>query len=237
MSTRLKAIETSYRGYAFRSRIEARWAIFFDTLGLKWDYEPEGYDLAGTYYLPDFWVPSLSAWVEIKGKRPSKDEEEKARLLALFSKKWVYLFFGDVSQEECEKRIADGAYVYRYWPERETVTQDHSQLWCECPHCGRIGVAFGGRSDRLLCKQCVHCARLVKGISTQKMLYDAEALNTGCPAHGFQFDISGCPRIGPTLDEGYNFNTRRIQEARTAARAARFEHGEAPKITNRRRAR
>jgi hypothetical protein len=38
----MKAIETLYRGYRFRSRTEARWAVFFDKLGLRWDYEEEG---------------------------------------------------------------------------------------------------------------------------------------------------------------------------------------------------
>ena len=51
----MKAIETRYRGYRFRSRTEARWAVFFDKLGLRWDYEEQGYVLpkAGNY-LPDF---------------------------------------------------------------------------------------------------------------------------------------------------------------------------------------
>lgn len=51
----LKAIETEYKGYRFRSRLEARWAVFFDACGVKWEYEPEGYDLGGgLYYIPDF---------------------------------------------------------------------------------------------------------------------------------------------------------------------------------------
>lgn len=35
----IKAIETSYKGYRFRSRTEARWAVFFDALGVRWEYE------------------------------------------------------------------------------------------------------------------------------------------------------------------------------------------------------
>lgn len=51
----MKAIETRYKGYRFRSRLEARWAVFFDALGIKWEYEPEGYDLGEAgWYLPDF---------------------------------------------------------------------------------------------------------------------------------------------------------------------------------------
>lgn len=43
----IQAIETVYKGYHFRSRLEARWAVFFDTLGIEWEYEKEGYDLRG----------------------------------------------------------------------------------------------------------------------------------------------------------------------------------------------
>ncbi|HEX6827105.1 MAG TPA: hypothetical protein VF077_12380 [Nitrospiraceae bacterium] len=42
----IKAIETQYNGYRFRSRLEARWAIFFDIAGIAYHYEPEGYDLS-----------------------------------------------------------------------------------------------------------------------------------------------------------------------------------------------
>lgn len=50
----IKAIETSYKGYRFRSRLEARWAVFFDALGASWEYEPEGFETAAGWYLPDF---------------------------------------------------------------------------------------------------------------------------------------------------------------------------------------
>jgi hypothetical protein len=42
----IKPIETLYRGYRFRSRLEARWAVFFDGAGIAWQYEPEGFDLS-----------------------------------------------------------------------------------------------------------------------------------------------------------------------------------------------
>ena len=56
----MKAIETEYNGYGFRSRLEARWAVFFDTLGIRYEYEPEGFVLSnGEQYLPDFFFPIL----------------------------------------------------------------------------------------------------------------------------------------------------------------------------------
>lgn len=38
----IKPIETRYAGCRFRSRLEARWAVFFDALKIEWEYEPEG---------------------------------------------------------------------------------------------------------------------------------------------------------------------------------------------------
>lgn len=64
---KIKVIETEYRGYKFRSRTEARWAVFFDEIGVLWEYEKEGYDLGGIWYLPDFWIPDWSSFIEIKG--------------------------------------------------------------------------------------------------------------------------------------------------------------------------
>jgi hypothetical protein len=69
----IKPIETVYNGYRFRSRLEARWAVFFDTLGIKYEYEKEGYEIKDRcscktwYYLPDFYLPETKTWVEVKG--------------------------------------------------------------------------------------------------------------------------------------------------------------------------
>lgn len=69
MTTTIAAIETSYKGCRFRSRLEARWAVFFDALDIEWQYEPQGYLLGKdrTPYLPDFWLPKMHTWVEVKG--------------------------------------------------------------------------------------------------------------------------------------------------------------------------
>jgi len=63
------AIETEYAGVRFRSRTEARWAVFFDALGLKWEHEPEAYTDGRTWYTPDFWLPELDCFWEVKGTR------------------------------------------------------------------------------------------------------------------------------------------------------------------------
>ena len=84
----LKAIQTEYKGYLFRSRLEARWAVFFDACGVDWEYEPEGYDLGdGLYYLPDFLLHGVTVnhgyyrkncdiYVEVKGQMNDTDAEK-----------------------------------------------------------------------------------------------------------------------------------------------------------------
>ena len=76
----IKPIETLYNGYRFRSRLEARWAVFFDAAGIKYEYEPEGFEVDGVRYLPDFYLPEAKRWIEIKGKKLSKEELEKCSL-------------------------------------------------------------------------------------------------------------------------------------------------------------
>lgn len=69
----MKPIETRYAGCRFRSRLEARWACFFDELGIAWKYEPQGYEIprpdgSTLRYLPDFWLPDMDLWAEVKGE-------------------------------------------------------------------------------------------------------------------------------------------------------------------------
>lgn len=79
----ITAIPTEYKGYRFRSRLEARWAVFFDACGVKWEYEPEGFALPnGQFYLPDFLLHGCAGrcpddlYVEVKGKMTGADAEK-----------------------------------------------------------------------------------------------------------------------------------------------------------------
>jgi hypothetical protein len=91
----IKAIETVYNGYRFRSRLEARWAVFFDALGIEYQYELDGFDLGEMgWYLPDFWLPQQKYWLEIKGPRPLPNEMEKVCLLAKGTQTNSFILFG-----------------------------------------------------------------------------------------------------------------------------------------------
>jgi len=85
-SATLKPIQTRYKGYLMRSRLEARWAVYFDTLGVEWDYEPEGFDLGDAgLYLPDFWLKTVNMWAEVKPTPFTTEEDAKCVALALDS--------------------------------------------------------------------------------------------------------------------------------------------------------
>jgi hypothetical protein len=97
----ITAIETVYKGYRFRSRLESRWAVFFDALGLKWDYEIEGFDLgAAGKYLPDFRIrypgriqgEELTFWLEVKPERPVLQDKKHVAFAQAFRS--LILVFG-----------------------------------------------------------------------------------------------------------------------------------------------
>jgi nucleoside 2-deoxyribosyltransferase len=108
MAADLKPIETVYRGYRFRSRLEARWAVFFDTLAIPWEYERQGFDLGNDgWYLPDFFLPTLDwndwtyydsnhgVWVEVKREGVTETEMSKTRAFGARADHPVYITDGD----------------------------------------------------------------------------------------------------------------------------------------------
>lgn len=165
----VKPIETLYKGCRFRSRLEARWAVFFDATGLAWHYEPEGYVLGELgWYFPDFWLPDLGIWYEVKGDVPTQHEIDKAHALGEATDARIYIAFGQIpywgvrvnsfSYDEVES-------AYLCWPH-----WDNCHWWCQCLFCDHIGIQFEGRSERLPCgcagpdsqkMRIPHSARLV----------------------------------------------------------------------------
>lgn len=151
----MKALETKYRGIIFRSRIEARWAVFMDALDVKWDYEPEGYDLDGLLYLPDFWLPDQQCFYEVKPHAPTNDEVLKAIRLAEFTKHTVFISHEGVTQPD----YGSGSDSPRaYFP---GGGEDTPYWWCECPACGKIGLQYCGWSARI-CRKA-HCEEKYPG--------------------------------------------------------------------------
>lgn len=77
-----KAIETRHAGRKFRSRLEARWSVYWTAQGVEYEYEKEGFVLASGPYLPDFWLPQVRMWAEVKPGAFGPLELTKCRELA-----------------------------------------------------------------------------------------------------------------------------------------------------------
>lgn len=61
----MRAIRTGI----FRSKLESRWAHYFNALDILWGYEKEKVKISDALsYIPDFWLPTYNIWVEIKGE-------------------------------------------------------------------------------------------------------------------------------------------------------------------------
>lgn len=144
----LKAIQTEYKGYRFRSRLEARWAVFFDACGVDWEYEPEGYDLgSGLQYLPDFLLHGVQGrdggdlYVEVKGQMNNMDARKINRFASLGMREChmcgksatAILVVGSIpdgnTMDEITQSISDTAYSdHKGWPNYynfETIDGDY----------------------------------------------------------------------------------------------------------------
>jgi len=146
-ATPIKAIETRYAGCLFRSRLEARWAVFFDTLGITWQYEPQGYELQSGNYLPDFYLPRVKGgtWFEVKGQELEWGaiEIELAIELGESTGQAVLVATGDIPRDP-GNFDSDSMWRLGDWNDRHF-------RWCCCTHCGRFGAEFEGRAARLGC--------------------------------------------------------------------------------------
>lgn len=114
--TDIKPIETSYAGCRFRSRIEARWAVFFDYLGIGWEYEPQGFELPSGPYLPDFLLdfpqpPGAQMggrpmpdgiWWEVKGAPPTQLERNLCWELLEATNRLVYIAHGAIPRDHLD---------------------------------------------------------------------------------------------------------------------------------------
>lgn len=88
------AITTTYRGWKFRSRTEARWAVAFNEYEIDFEYEYEGFELPSGRYLPDFWLPQVGMFAEVKGREFTVNELMLAADLAEHSDHPVLLLEG-----------------------------------------------------------------------------------------------------------------------------------------------
>ena len=189
----IKPIETVYNGYRFRSRLEARWAVFFDAAGIEYEYEPQGYVFDdGTKYLPDFFLPDFNIYCEIKACRELDDGKaekfaftpESAGVLVCYGQPCDHdLRF--MTFYECNDGGA-GCYDTDWGPYGSVMITEYLDGSGPCIY------VDDGRSERVF----------------------YQASRVGCA-----YEMAGSVA---------DWNV--FRDAEIAARQARFEHGETPKV-------
>ncbi len=140
---RIKPKKTRYNKILFRSALEARWAVFFDYLGLEYIYEPhcEEVETGGreVTYKPDFLLPILDIYVEIKPSKPTGIENTKAAAWSKYLGDIIVLFNLNVPTEKLENGWKFTTDDFHKPPVLSTTFN-----WCECPKCGYVDIAEFG---------------------------------------------------------------------------------------------
>lgn len=107
VSRSIAPLPTKFNGVEYRSSTEARWAVMFDALGVRYHYEYKEFDLTDLAvqfgvepwcdmhpknleatrlkYLPDFWAESWEMWVEVKPLWRTIEADDAARKLGMLS--------------------------------------------------------------------------------------------------------------------------------------------------------
>lgn len=214
----LQPIPTRYKGYHFRSRLEARWAVFFDAMGLKWEYEPEGFDIDGTMYLPDFRVVAgeIVFWYEVKPPGTTDCPKFSAFCKALNLARY---------DDDCWEPSPDGCgevSVKKHDEEGLLVSGDPLSYFARqlksgwiCPRCANEvqPESFSGDPEiGFLCHPCDLVTASGGGNPTEIGFAGTKFY----PCKGWI--------MTSTMD--YEFMLAKINMAGNAARSARFEHGQ-----------
>jgi hypothetical protein len=200
----MKAIETKYKGYRFRSRLEARWAVFFDALGVKWEYEPEGFDMGiAGWYLPDFRVTSpqkLITWYEVK---PTKENDDgKMKSLERF-------YYASPKDDEAQR----DSFVVLCGDPLEFMGNEPYK--CVCPRCGTIDSSMTRiDGESYYCYPCDTDTPCGSGNPPEKGIIDDIVVY---PHKGFLL------LLDPHSIDNWSYH---VLLAAEKARQARFEHGE-----------
>ena len=223
----IKPIETEYKGILFRSRTEARWAVFFETLQLNWEYETEGYVIGNRKirYLPDFYIHNWNKYIEVKPLKEIRQEQlekpvvfvqyEGEPLLCLFGQPWPGRYLTGLIVP-CNDPAKYAPYTSALIPLEKT-----GQLGI-APHSNRIYLNYKDEKTPFLCLDdslIVHEGQLMilfEGDNAIKFVEDSE--------------------IGIFWTEGNISSTRELLKIDTllhrayiAATRARFEFAESGK--------
>ena len=210
----IKAIETIYNGYRFRSRLEARWAVFFDALGIEYQYEPEGYEYGGWEgskpyrWLPDFRLTSEdNLLVEVKGC----DEE--------LEKDWDKL---SVAVDFHSTPASNGLLILGNIPNPDDVRWGSIPVFSYLEWDEGITCDFAAFTDNDKC----HVIRGQRALEHYVYSYEGNDLKVDYTG-GFS-EMPSCVTTKTRIPRLLSRDFDKLKAAYAKARQARFEYGETP---------
>lgn len=152
------ALPTVYKGTRFESRLEARWAVFFDEKNVRWSYEKQGFKVSGECYLPDFDLSEhfgQTVLFEVKGKHPGEEKMRFYESMSKIMKLSIIVAVGDIPLPESNFYYRPGYYLRRF--ERGHYVPS---IFLECHRCGHLHVAEVG-SEAKRGRICSNCAETI----------------------------------------------------------------------------
>ena len=133
-----------YNGIEFRSKLESKTAQALDNIGIRYEYEPDGYKLTnGMWYRPDFYLPDARQFIECKGKMESTDS---AKIVGLVE---------DTGMPVLVLSYENSMMIMRFFNKQDGAIEIYDDIalgWCDtcgkpfffswmdtykCPCCGR----------------------------------------------------------------------------------------------------
>lgn len=133
----IPAIQTNYNGNWFSSRLEARWAVYFDSLGVGYEYEQHSFDLPSRYkpYPPDFWIFDDYCqeyfWLEIKPSYPIDSEIDWMWELYEETGNSGSILYGNIPDPQVIEDCPEEYIAYEYYLNHTVGLVDIGALWDE----------------------------------------------------------------------------------------------------------
>lgn len=111
-----------HNGNVFRSTTEHRWALVFEALKIHYLYEYRSFKTEYGRYLPDFYLPNLGVWIEVKGQAPTNVEIKKCMAVQAQTGEPVLILSGRPSVERYHEGLLPSGFAICWFVENETYS-------------------------------------------------------------------------------------------------------------------
>lgn len=214
----VRPIVTHWAGCRFRSKTEAHWAVFFEYIGLDWEWEYQGFEMPNLpRYLPDFYFERSRNVVEIKGTDQHREPAiEKCKIIA----KHLYETAPEKRKHVCHLPYGSGScYLMEGRPGAPNFAMFSVTYWRHDDGKENWFV------DQGLLAQ--HQLNFSDYVETPKSLVFCTRRNFG-EIDGPRYSYDAHPIF--CADYSYVKKAHPLKDALLIARQARFDRGQEPKL-------